>query len=130
MCPIARCAYNITRVYGSYIIFNARRMRVTVLSLCMCVYVCVTNLLAPYLSMAIGFSLSLFDFQLTNLSKMLSFLRKSAFHSYFVVSNPHKRLCTLLVVERSRGARSFYIERTFMSITSSVSSSWSLMIDG
>ena len=42
------------------------------------------------------------------------FPRKSAFHGYFVVSNPHKRLCILHVVEQSCGARSFYIEHTLM----------------
>ena len=42
------------------------------------------------------------------------FPRKSTFHGYFVVSNPHTRLCILLVVEQSRGARSFYIEHTLM----------------
>ena len=61
-----------------------------------CVCVCVTNLLAPYqvynvFSMAIGFSLGVLDFQLTDLSKMSSFLKRSAFHGYFVVCNPHKR---------------------------------------
>ena len=39
-------------------------------------------------SMAIGFSLGLSDFQLTDLSKMPSFLRKSASHGYFVLAIP------------------------------------------
>ena len=57
-------------------------------------------------------------FQLTDLSKMPLFPRKSAFHGYFVVSDPHKRLCILLVIEQSRGARSFYIEHTLMQVMS------------
>ena len=79
------------------------RTRVTVLSLCVCVCVCyqfagsISSLYNTF-STAIGLSLGLSDFQLTDLSKMPSFLRKSAFHGYFVVSNPHKRLCILLVV--------------------------------
>ena len=60
------------------------------------------------------FSSVFLDFQLTNLSKMPSFQRKSAFDGYFVVSNnlSIKRFCILLVVEQSCGARSFYIEHT------------------
>ena len=95
------------------------RTRVTVLSLCVCVCVCYQfadsiSSLYNVFSMAIGFSLGVLDIQLTDLSKMPSFLRKSAFHGYFVVSNPHKRLCILLVVERSRETRSFYLEHTFV----------------
>ena len=81
------------------------RTRVTVLSLCVCVCVCVCYQFAGSISSlyntfstAIGFSLGLSDFQLTDLPKMPSFLRKSAFHGYFVVSNPHKWLCILLVL--------------------------------
>ena len=44
---------------------------------------------------AIGFLLGLSDFQLTDLSKMPLFLRKSTFYGYFVVS---KRLCILHVL--------------------------------
>ena len=62
-----------------------------------CVCVCVTSLLAPFqvnttrsAYIAIGFLLGLSDFQLTDLSKMPLFLRKSTFYGYFVVS---KRLC-------------------------------------
>ena len=44
------------------------------------------------------FSPVFLDFQLTDKSKMPSFPRKSAFHGYFVVSDPYKRLCILLVV--------------------------------
>ena len=69
---------------------------------CVCVCVCVCyqfagSISSPYntFSTAIGFSLGLSDFQLTDLSKMPSFLRKSG---YFVVSNPHKRLCILHVL--------------------------------
>ena len=73
-------------------------------------------------SMAIGFSLGLSDFQLTDLSKMPSFLRTSAFHGYFnyIVSNLHKPV--------SRGTRTFYIEHTFMNMARYLNS-WSWMID-
>ena len=78
------------------------RTRVTVLSLCVCVcYLFAGSISSQYntFSMAaIGFLLGLSHFQLTDLSMMPSFLRKSAFHGYFVVSNPHKRLCILLAV--------------------------------
>ena len=76
-------------------LISARRMhtRVTALSLCVCVcYQFAGSISRLYntFSTAIGFSLGLSDFQLTDLSKMPSFLRKSAFHGYFVVYNPHK----------------------------------------
>ena len=50
------------------------------------------------------FSPVFLDFQLMDLSKMPSFQRKSTFHCYFVVYNPCKWLCILLVVCQSRGA--------------------------
>ena len=94
------------------------RTRITVLSLCVFVLpVCwlhIKSIQHALFSMAIGFSLGLSDFQLTDLSKMPAFMRKSAFHDYFVLSNPYKQLCILFVVERSRGTRSLYIEHTFM----------------
>ena len=82
---------------------NARRMRtrVTVLSLCVCVCVCyqfagsISSLYNTFSMAIVGLS----DFQLTDLSKMPSFL-KERFSRLF--SNPHKRLCILLVVEQSR----------------------------
>ena len=114
------------------------RTRVTVLSLCVCVCVCVCvcyqfagsiSSLYNMFSTAIGFSLGLSDFQLTDLSKMPSFLRKSAFHGYFVVSNPHKRLCILhacaLVVTWSTFILYRAHHRAYRLL-----SSWSWMING
>ena len=43
------------------------------------------------------FSSVFLGFQFTDLSKMPSFPRQSAFHSYFVVSSPHERLSILHV---------------------------------
>ena len=69
------------------------RTRVTVLSLCVCVcYQFAGSISSQYntisIYIAIGFLLGLSDFQLTDLSKMPLFLRKSTFYGYFVVSKP------------------------------------------
>ena len=83
------------------------RQRVTVLTLCVCVCVCLSvprllpsNRAYIYYKVDLPacFSSVFLGFQLTDLSEMPSFSRKSAFHSSIVVSNPHKRLCILLVV--------------------------------
>ena len=81
-------------------VVNARRMRtrVTVLSLCVCeCYQFAGSISSQYntISIAIGFLLGLSDFQLTDLSRMPLFLRKSTFYGYFVIS---KRLCILHVL--------------------------------
>ena len=72
---------------------------------CLCVCVCVCSKFAAlksslYAKMDLPacFSPVFFDFQLIDLSKVPLFPRKSAFHGYFVVSNPHKRLCILLMI--------------------------------
>ena len=73
------------------------RTRVTVLTLCVCVFVC--SKFAAFKSVEVSYSYNkvdllacfssvFLDFQLTDLSKMPSFQRKSAFHGYFVVYNP------------------------------------------
>ena len=69
------------------------RTRVTVLTLFVCVFVCskfAAFKWSLYNKMELLACLSpvFLDFQLTDLSKMPSFLRKSAFHGYFVVYNP------------------------------------------
>ena len=82
------------------------RTRVTVLTLCVCVFVCVCvcskfaaskSSLYDKMDLPACFSPVFLDFQFIDLSKMPSFPRKSAFHGYFVVSNPHKWLCILVV---------------------------------
>ena len=72
------------------------RTRVTVLTLFVCVCLFVPSLLpsnGAYIQQSgpillACFSPAFLDFQLTDLSKMPSFQRKSAFHGYFVVYNP------------------------------------------
>ena len=71
------------------------RTRVTVLTLfvCVCVFVCSKSAAFKWslynkMDLLAYFSQVFLDFQLTDLSKMPSFLRKSAFHGYFVVYNP------------------------------------------
>ena len=72
--------------------------------LCVCVCVSVPSLLLsnraymPKWTLPACFSPVFLDFQLIDLSKVPLFPRKSAFHGYFVVSNPHKRLCILLMI--------------------------------
>ena len=79
------------------------RMTVTVLTLCVCVCVCskfAASKLSLYDNMDLPacFSPVFLGYQFIDLSKMPLFPRKSAFYGYFVVSNPHKQLCILLVV--------------------------------
>ena len=108
------------------------RTRVIVITLCVCVCVSVCLSICPafaafkstlYIKMDLPacFSSVFLGFQLTHLSKVPLFPRKSAFHGYFVVPihiciNSSVRI--LLVVEQSRGARSFYIEHTLMQVMS------------
>ena len=90
-----------TCTYTSFI--NARRACARGLQYLLCV--CVCSKFAAFkwrlynkVDLPACFSPVFLDFQLKDLSKMPSFQRKSAFHGYFVVYNPHKRLCILLVV--------------------------------
>ena len=122
---------------------NARRMRqrVTVLTLCVCVSVCLSRVCCLQIELTRqsgpsyqdGFRQFFLDFQLIDLSKMPSFPRKSAFHGYFVVSNPHKRLCVLLVAFNSHVEHqcSFYIEHTRMQgyvVNSCMDDRWHLAV--
>ena len=68
------------------------RTRVTVLTLFVCVFVCSKFAAFKWklynkVDLLACFSSLFLDFQLTDLSKMPSFQRKSAFHDYFVVYN-------------------------------------------
>ena len=85
---------------------NARRACARGLQYSLCVFVCVCvcskfaafkSSLYDKMDLPACFSPVFLDFQFIDLSKMPSFPRKSAFHGYFVVSNPHKRLCILVV---------------------------------
>ena len=78
-------------------LINARRACARGLQylLCVCVCVFVCSKFAAFkwslynkVDLPACFSPVFLDFQLTDLSKMPSFLRKSAFHGYFVVYNP------------------------------------------
>ena len=71
----------------------------------MCVCVCVKSLLPSYWVCTLKGTYQLVLCQLlhfVDFYKKPSFTRKSAFHGYFLVYNPYKRLSILLVVQQAR----------------------------
>ena len=74
------------------------------------------------------FSPVFLDFQFIDLSKMPSFPRKGAFHGYFVVSNPHKRLCILTCDLACHVEHGHSIEHTRMQGMSFLDDRWHIAL--